>query len=355
MIGRVIQIVPTFAPRDAIGDHARQVDRLLRDAGYDTEIYAGLAHGELADISRPLRQLTDSADTGAVLLLHHSTGTVAADRLRDRPEPLVVDYHNITPAEMWANWEPAVAAELSWGRRQLIDLAGQARAALADSRFNADELCDLGYQRVEVAPIVRRLGPVDRQPRTLQPRPDPEFLFVGRVSPNKCQHDLIAALAMYRALYEPGARLRLVGAVSSPAYRAALSRIAGDLGVAGAVTIDDHGLPEPDLLAAYERATAFVCLSQHEGFCVPLVEAMRHALPIVALQGSAVTDTIGNGGLLLRSNDPLIVATAWHRVASDPVVWDALSAAAVTRGTAFDLKVTANAFLEAFRWAVEGL
>jgi glycosyltransferase involved in cell wall biosynthesis len=355
MIGRVIQVVPTFAPRDAIGDHARQVDRLLREAGYDTEIYAGSAHGDLADISRPLRQLTDSDDTGATLLLHHSTGTIAADRLRDRPEPIVVDYHNITPAEMWADWEPAVAAELGWGRRQLRDLAGRAHAALADSRFNADELAGFGYERVSVAPIVRDFGPPDRQPRNFVPRPDPEFLFVGRVSPNKCQHDLIAALAMCRALYQPAARLRLIGPVSSPSYRAALTRIAEDLGVAEAVTIDDHGVPEPQLLAAYERATAFVCLSQHEGFCVPLVESMRHALPIIALRGSAVTETVANGGLLLHNNDPLVVATAWHRVASDGGAWQALSAAAVTRGTSFDLQITAKAFLEAFEGAVEGL
>jgi glycosyltransferase involved in cell wall biosynthesis len=355
MIGRVIQIVPTFVPRDAIGDHARQVDRLLREAGYDTEIYAGFALGELADISRPLRQLTDSSDTGAALLLHHSTGTIAADRLRDRPEPLLIDYHNITPAELWDGWEPAVAVELGWGRRQLRDLARRSQAALADSRFNADELAAFGYNHVEVAPIVRNLGPANRRPRSSPPRPDPEFLFVGRVSPNKCQHDLIAALALYRALYQPAARLRLIGAVSSPSYRAALGRLAAELGVAGAVIIDDHGVLEADLLAAYERATAFVCLSRHEGFCVPLVEAMRHALPIVALRGSAVTETVGEGGLLLRTNDPLVVATAWQRVATDAAAATALSAAAVARSAAFDLQVTAKAFLDAFERAVQGL
>ncbi len=121
------------------------------------------------------------------------------------------------------------------------------------------------------------------------------------------------------------------------------------------MTIDDHGVPEAQLLAAYERATAFVCLSQHEGFCVPLVEAMRHALPIVALRGSAVTETVADGGLLLRNNDPLVVATAWHRVASDPAVATTLSAASAARGVAFDLKVTAMAFLDAFELAVDGL
>jgi glycosyltransferase involved in cell wall biosynthesis len=355
MIERVIQIVPTFVYRDAIGDHARQVDRLLREAGYDTTIATAVAQGDLAAISTPLQQFTDSPDTGAVLLLHHSTGTIAADRVRDRPEPLIMDYHNITPPELWDRWSPAVAAELGWGRRQLHSLAGRTHAALADSQFNADELTGIGYPRVAVAPIVRDLGPVERRARSRPPRADPEFLFVGRVSPNKCQHELIAALALYRALYHPAARLRLIGGVSSPSYRAALSSLADDLGVAGAVMIDDQGVLDDQLMAAYERATAFVCLSRHEGFCVPLVEAMRHAVPIVALRGSAVTETVANGGLLLRTNDPLVVATAWHRVASDAAVSQSLSEAALRRAAAFDLEVTAKAFLDAFAWAVDGL
>jgi L-malate glycosyltransferase len=355
MIARVFQVVPTFANHDAIGDHARQVDRLLQEAGYDTRIYAGVAQPGVVGEWRPFSEITDADDTEAVVLLHHSTGTPAADRLVDRPEALVIDYHNITPAEMWADWEPAVAAELWWGRRQLRTLADRAHFALADSRFNADELIGLGYPRVEVAPIVRNFGSVDRRLRHPPIDSEAEFLFVGRVSPNKCQHDLIAALALYRALYQPEARLRLIGGVSSLPYRTALRQLAYELGVGHAVTIDDQGVPVEQLVAAYQRATAFVCLSQHEGFCVPLVEAMRHGLPVVALQGSAVTGTVADGGLLLRSHDPLTVATAWHRVATDATTWAGLSAAGMARSAAFDLEVAAKAFLRAFEMAVEGL
>jgi L-malate glycosyltransferase len=352
---RVLQVVPTFSNHDAIGDHARQVDRLLREAGYDASIYADVVQPGLVDGWRPLSELIGGAETDDIVLLHHSTGTPAADRLLDRPEPLVIDYHNITPAELWADWEPTVAAELWWGRRQLRSLAGRAHFALADSPFNADELIGMGYPRVEVAPIVRDFGAVDRRLRPPRTTSEPEFVFVGRVSPNKCQHDLIAALALYRALYQPRARLRLIGAVSSPPYLEALGRLAHELGVGDAVTIDDQGVPEPQLVAAYERATAFVCLSRHEGFCVPLVEAMRHGLPIVAMQGSAVTGTVADGGMLLRSHDPLQVATAWHRVATDAGTWAGLSAAGLAHAAAFDLEIAAKAFLLAFETAVDGL
>jgi len=353
--GRVLQVVPTFAAHDAIGDHIRQVDRLLRRAGYDTGIYATVVEPGLEERCRPARELLDGPARDAVVLYHHSTGSTVADHLGARPEPLIVDYHNITPAEMWDAWEPMVAVELSWGRRQLHQLAPRTAAALADSRFNADELEACGFAGVQVAPIVRDFGASDRAPRPYRARGDPEFLFVGRISPNKCQHELITALAMYRALFGAGARLRLVGRVSSPSYRADLSRLADELGVGGAVIFDDHGVPEPELIGAYQRATAFVCLSRHEGFCVPLVEAMRHALPVVARAGSAVTDTVSSGGLLLSDPDPVVVASAWHRVATDAAIWEALSSAALARAPAFDLEVTSRAFLDAFERAVRGL
>ena len=170
----VLQIVPTFAPRDAIGDHARQVDRLLKDNGVKTAIYAQTIVPEIAHLARPFQELAAGRDTGGVLLHHHSTGTAVVDQLLERPEPLVIDYHNITPAALFEPWEPVVAAELAWGRRQLETMRGRAHAALADSRFNASELRHLGWPRVAVAAEAPwswqvRVGPVEADLATARP------------------------------------------------------------------------------------------------------------------------------------------------------------------------------------------
>jgi len=349
----VLQVVPTFAPRDAIGDHARQVDRLLKDHGVPTAIYAQLTVPEIAHLARPFADLVDGADTGAVLLHHHSTGTAVVDRLVARPEPLLVDYHNITPAPLFEPWEPVVAAELAWGRRQLETLRDRSHAALADSAYNAQELSDLGWERVAVAPIVRDLGQVDTRRRPPRVGPAPELLFVGRLSPNKCQHQLLAALALHRAVHGEGARLRLIGSASSQSYERALRALAVDLGIDAAVSFE-HGLSDVELVEAYERASAFVCLSQHEGFSVPVLEAMRHGLPVVALAAAAITETVADGGLLLQRGDLDLVVAAVHRVTTDRPTWAALSEAGLRRATTFHLEDARRSFWQALQAAMDG-
>lgn len=349
----VLQIVPTFAPRDAIGDHARQVDRLLKDHDVPTAIYAQASVPEVAHLARPFADLVAKGDTGAVLLHHHSTGTAVVDRLMERPEPLVVDYHNITPAALFEPWEPVVAAELAWGRRQLGTLGDRAHAALADSAFNALELSELGWTRVAVAPIVRDLGPVDTHHRRPRVGPAPELLFVGRLSPNKCQHQLLAALALHRAVHGPGARLRLVGGASSQGYERALRTLTVDLGLTDVVSFE-HGLSDVDLVEAYERASAFVCLSEHEGFSVPVLEAMRHGLPVIALSAAAITETVADGGLLLPRADLDLVVAAIHRVTTDHITWASLSAAGLHRAETFHFEDARRSFWAALTAAMQG-
>lgn len=349
----VVQVVPTFAPRDAIGDHARQVDRLLKDHGLQTAIYAQVVVPEIAHLARPFQELATSADTRGVLLHHHSTGTGVVDQLMERPEPLVIDYHNITPAALFDPWEPVVAAELAWGRRQLVDLRSRSHAALADSSFNAQELRQMGWTRVAVAPIVRDLGRIDRRSRRPRVGAAPELLFVGRLSPNKCQHELLAALALHRAVHGPGARLRLVGGASSSTYERALRSLAVDLDLGDAVSFES-GLSDDALVEAYERASAFVCLSRHEGFSVPVLEAMRHGLPVVALAAAALPETVGDGGLLLPRADLDLVVAAVHRVATDAATWTALSEAGLRRAATFHLEDARRTFWDALQGALEG-
>ena len=348
----VLQVVPSFAPRDAIGDHARQIDRLLKHHGVPTAIYAQSVVPEIAHLARPFLELVEAPDTGAVLLHHHSTGTGVVDRLLDRPEPLVVNYHNITPAELFEPWDPVVAAELAWGRRQLGVLRDRAHAALAVSAFNARELRDLGWPHVAVAPIVRDLGRSDERRRLPRTGPAPELLFVGRLSPNKCQHDLLAALALHRAVHGRGAHLRLVGGASSQVYERALRSLAVDLGVADAVSFE-HGLSDAELIEAYERASAFLCLSRHEGFSVPVLEAMRHGLPVVALSAAALTETVADGGLLLPRADPDLVVAAVRRVTTDAATWSALSEAGLRRAATFNVDDARRTFWDALQGALE--
>ncbi|MEO0492692.1 MAG: glycosyltransferase family 4 protein [Actinomycetota bacterium] len=307
---RVHHFTATLSPRDAVGYHTLAVDDLLRDMGHDTTLYAQSIHPDLASRARDYRD--HAGDPAAdVLLYQASTGSPVADHLLGRPEPLVLDYHNLTPAEAFDPWEPHIGAELDAGRRQLARLARRAVAAVADSQFNADELIALGLDDVRVAPVL--FDPPDPPDRAAGG--PPTLLFVGRLAPNKRQQDLIAALAELRR-HRPEARLTLIGAPSSARYEDALRAFAESV-APGAVEFAGS-VPYADLVASYGTADVFVCLSEHEGFCVPVIEAMGAGLPVVARAAAVLPETVGDAGLLLSDPGPSEVAAAIDQVLDDP-------------------------------------
>ncbi|MFZ4584502.1 MAG: glycosyltransferase family 4 protein [Acidimicrobiia bacterium] len=338
------QFLPSFSTRDAIGGHARQIQRVLQEQGFESEIYAQFLQPDTRAIARDAESFPTTTQPGTAIMYHLSTGSGLARWCLERQEPLVVDYHNITPAEFFAGWEPTVAAELRRGRIDLRQLAPRVAMGFADSAFNVGELEDLGYPKCAVVPIL--IDPADfahevdavAEERIGNEKADggADLLFVGRVSPNKCQHDLIKVLAAYRAAYDPSARLRIVGGASSHAYLTALGQYAAGLGLGDAVDI--AGSVTPGELAAYYRmADAFVCVSEHEGFCVPVIEAMAHDVPVVSFEAAALPETVGDGGVLLPSKSPTVVAAAVHRVMSDQALRDRLVAAGRQRVDTFSL------------------
>jgi len=340
------QFVPTFEP-GAVGHHILQVQALARDTlGVVSEVFAEHVAPGFAGRAR---RHTDyggrhaPARPGDVLLYHVAIGSVVADFVRGRPEPLVLDHHNITPPEMYRRWEPDAAYGCAWGRAQLPELAARAVLGLADSEWNEAELRDAGCRATATAPILLDF-------RTAPPGPTAgrDWLFVGRLSPNKCQHDVVKAFAAYRRVYQSDARLRLVGGSSSGAYRDALVGFVSALGLDGAVELT--GTVSDDVLAQHYRASGvFVCLSEHEGFGVPLLEAMGHGVPVVAYDSTAVSGTVGDAGVVLPGKEPARVAAAAHRVLTDPWLRARLAGAAARRVEHFSLARTRGRWVEVLR------
>lgn len=357
----VHQFVPTLAPRDALGGHYMRVRSTLRAAGYTSDIYAMDARGELSREAKPFQSFNGGrAGEPTWLCYHSSIGSPIAEFVAARPESLIVDYHNITPASYFDRWEPGLAVYLRAGRRQLRRLASRTALGIADSAYNADELDQLGFRRTGVVPILFDRNDLHVEidaathERLARERTagSSTWLFVGQVGPHKAQHDLVKALAIYRREHDPDARLRIVGRPMSPTYVKALVEYVDALGLADAVDITGS-VPDDVLGAYYATADIYVCLSEHEGFCVPLLEAMHHGLPIVAYAGGAVPETLGTGGLVLERKDALTVATAVARVASDPSVRDALVRAGHERLAFFDLARSEAALRHAIASVVE--
>ena len=350
---RIDQVLPSLVGRDAIGAHTLNIKSALKARGIESSIYYSTCTPDVADLGSKVIELSACREPRTILY-HASIGSPVFDLVTRLPDPIAIDFHNITPARLLERWEPSVAHELALGRRQLAELASSCVLGLADSAYNERELIDLGYSPTHVAPLLIDVAPTEVEPdrRLLNDlltskaaSGGPSLLYVGKISPHKAPHDLVAMLAAYRAEHGPGATLTLVGSPLGDRYPDALRSYIHELGLTDAVRFAGS-LTTEELEAHWHAADVFVTASDHEGFCVPLAEAMGHGVPIVAFGAAAVPETVGEGGLVLASKEPIPFATAVERVVSD----DALAQQLVEAGRAnlarYDLRAATTTFID---------
>jgi glycosyltransferase involved in cell wall biosynthesis len=298
------QFIIGATPGDAITDHALVLQRWLREAGLDSEIYAESIHPSLLGKVRPYHEYRPRR-VGELGILHHSIGADLVDALVDMGVCFLLIYHNITPPDFFQFTDPMLTAQVRRGKEQLERLRERTVLALGDSSFNEHELRRIGYTQTGVLPLV-----LDPSRYTLEPNPDllaryrnrgSGLLFVGRIVPNKRQEDLIRLLYFYRRI-DPTARLFLVGAHWAPAYVEWLQNLSTELGLEDAVIFVGH-VSQADLITYYHLADVYVSMSEHEGFGKPLIESMYLGVPVVAYAAAAVPETMGGAGVLFHVKD----------------------------------------------------
>ena len=234
-------------------------------------------------------------------------------------------YHNITPPEYFVGVHRTLARQCFRGRRELQAYIDRCEIALGDSEFNRQDLEALGFSRTAVLPVVPDFSHLDGKPDWILARDFDDdwtnILFVGRVIANKKIEDLIRFFHAYHAFYNPRSRLLIVGAQSGfERYLASLHQLVATLG-AGNVHFIGH-VSDAELVAFYEVADLFLCASEHEGFCVPIVEAFYKQVPVLAYAATAVPATMDGAGVLYAEKDPVHVATLMEGILSDPQLQD---------------------------------
>ena len=340
----VHQLVPTISPRDAVGNHTLALREVIRSLGFDSEIFSMFRHPDLMSDTHYIDHLPADADA---VIYQLSIGSPVAERWACHPALKIANYHNITPISLVGKWDGLLAAEVQLGREQMARYAEVCDHAICDSDFNKSELDELGYASTETIPVLFDLSQAAPDRPTLTKlqgnRQGPQVLFVGRVYPNKAHHDLIAAVRTLRELHGDDAHLHFVGTDGPPGYRKVVETIVTHAGMRDHVTF--HGsVSQEQLVAHYLSADVFCCLSDHEGFCVPVIEAMHHGLPVVAFDCTAVGETVADGGLLLTDKNPLVVASALHRISTDLDLVQRLRYAGRQRANAFDRTVIQERF-----------
>jgi len=325
----VHQVLAALSYGDAIGNEALAIQRHLRSAGFESDIFAERVHPRMASLARPLFEYREVSGRDTVCVFHFSIGSAAGRLAYHAPDRLVCIYHNITPARFFLGFHPHLAGLCYHGRRELQAFADRTELALGDSEFNRRELEAAGYRKTGVLPIVLDLDAYSRPPSPVVKRlygdGRTNILFVGRVIPNKKIDDLVRVFAVYQRYVDPRSRLLVVG--DHRGHERYYDRLQA---MVRAFDLDEvvftGQVDEDDLMAYYSVADLFLCLSEHEGFCVPLVEAMSFGLPVLAYDAGAVPETLRGGGVLLKEKRPEIVAELAQLVLRDPALRKAVVA-----------------------------
>jgi glycosyltransferase involved in cell wall biosynthesis len=352
-VSGVHHFVPVLHRGDAVGRHTLRLRDATRRRGIESNIFVDLVQEETADETLPAISYADTAHRGDVVVYQFATASLMAPWLASRTETLVVNYHNITPPELMAPWDHHLALGQERAREDLTVLAPRTTLAIADSAYNESHLAETGFTATAVVPpsaaVEENVATAASTATTPTPggdnRASAVWLAVGRVAPNKSLEHTIAALAVARQGGGQQPTLRIVGKPATDAYDRALRRYVADLGLQHAVIFTGYAT-DGEVAAAYTTADVLVVTSEHEGFGVPVVEAMAAGLPVVAYDEGAVPEVLGDAGVLVASRDPYALADAIGSLLADQARRASLAEAGQRRFAELDLSNAADRFVD---------
>ena len=317
----VNQWVPAAHKGDAIGDSARRVRDLLRTMGHESEIYALTIDD---DMRQEARAFTDAAaKSGEITIFHYALPSPMTEAFASLPSGRVLQYHNVTPASYFAPYDPGLFGLAALGRSELATLAGRTDLALGDSAYNRAELESLGFDRTGVFPIAVDTARITRHSErpALDRMLDDElvnFLFVGRIAPNKKIEDVIKLAEVYKRYVDAYYRFIFVGRFDVvPRYYSMIRALMAEYRLLDDRFVFTGPVPDEELAVYYRHAAVYISMSEHEGFCVPLVEAMAADVPVLAYAAAAVPDTLGGAGVQFAPKDLELAAELLSRLAFD--------------------------------------
>lgn len=338
----VHQVLATLGYGDAIGHEVLGIQRILRGAGFASDIFVETADPRLESMTRDYQELIDVSDPHNLLIHHFSIGSKASRIAYALPERMLLVYHNITPPEYFYFVHPLLVQLCYNGRRELGAYTSRCELAVGDSEFNRRELEAIGFPRTDVLPVVPDFSHLDRTPRPFTAAAFDDdwtnILFVGRVIPNKRPDDLIRFFHAYKTEHNPRSRLLIVGSYGGfEGYLAALHHLIAQLHLPDVHIVGQ--VSDEELVAYYDVADLYLCASEHEGFCVPLIEAFYKQIPVLAFAATAVPATMDGGGVLYDTKDPHEVAGLMEAILSDVDLQERILA---TQNAALERLVSAN-------------
>ncbi len=315
---------------DAITDYSLEIQKILRLQRYHSEIFVEMCDGLMWKYIRRFEEYPKISSPSNILILHFSILSQVSKLAYYLPDKKILLYHNITPSHFFADYHPHLAGQCYHGRRELKTFKNRCELALGDSEFNRQELESLGFPQTGVLPIIIDFRKFDQPSDPLVPHLYPEgrttFLFVGRMVPNKRVEDIIKLFYCYHRYINPKSQLILVGEYRGfERYYDSLKNLIAELSLED-VHFTGH-VEFEELIAYYKMADVYISMSEHEGFCVPILEAFYFQIPVVANNAAAVPYTMRGGGVLVNHKDfPLIAELIHHILSHSPLKEEIIAA-----------------------------
>lgn len=350
---KIVQVTPVLLYGDGVGNDIVAMDRVLKSHGYDTQIYVGgLIDKRLQHLGKDISEMP-KLKKNDIMIFHMAIASELNQVVKKLECIKVMVYHNVTPASFFEPYSPAAVYACKEGMRETEELAKVMDYCIAVSAYNASDLRKMGYTcPISVLPI---LIPFEDYKQEVDPVIYEKYrdgvtniVFTGRIAPNKKQEDVIAAFYYYKKYFNPKSRLILVGNYSdTDTYYRKLISYVEELELTDVVFTGHIGFK--GILACYKAADVFVCMSEHEGFCIPLVEAMCFEKPIIAYAAAAVPETMGPGTMVIKDKNPLEVAGLINYLMEKPQLREQLVTNQNERLADFAAERTEAQFLEIIR------
>ncbi|TKJ36125.1 hypothetical protein CEE39_00330 [bacterium (candidate division B38) B3_B38] len=317
----VHQMLVSMCYGDAITDYSLEIQKILRRQGYHSEIFVEMCDSRMWKHIRRFEEYPKISSPSNILILHFSILSQVSKLAYHLPDKKILIYHNITPSIFFADFHPHLAGECYHGRRELKAFKDKCDLALGDSEFNRQELENLGFPQTGVLPIILNFRKFEPAPDPLVPHLYPKgrttFLFVGRMVPNKRVEDIIKLFYCYHKYINPKSQLILVGEYRGfERYYDSLRNLSAELSLED-VHFTGHVELE-ELIAYYKMADVYISMSEHEGFCVPILEAFYFQTPVVAYNSAAVPYTMRGAGVMVNHKDHPLIAELIHHILSHP-------------------------------------
>ena len=322
---QIHQILPTISPGDAIGNNVLEIRKILRSWGYESDIYAEDIHSEMSQFAKTFIDYEKISSPENILIFHFAIGSNISKFVKNLPDKKIILYHNITPPDYFIGINDSLVHLLINGRKELKEFCNITDLALGVSEYNRKELIEIGFKNTGVLPIILDFDAYNQEPdqkilnqlnnnkndnsdnnNNKNDKKMTNIIFVGRIAPHKKQEDIIKIFYYYTKI-NPNSRLILVGSFNgAEKYYEQLNLLLDRLKLENVYITGQINFRE--LISYYRIADVFISMSEHEGFCVPILESMYFDIPIIANNSSGIPYTLENSGILVNKKNYIEIA-----------------------------------------------